>query len=177
MDASPDAGLRWLNALPAGEARTALLRCCGSTRWAETVAAARPFATAAALLAAAESVWSQLAESDWREAFAHHPRIGDRQALQAPFATTRAWSAGEQGGVAAAGADVLDALADGNRAYEARFGHVFLVCATGKTAGDMLALLRARLPNPPDLELRVAAGEQAKITRLRIEKLLKEASQ
>lgn len=176
MGASPDAGLVRLNALPAGEARAALLRCCGSSRWAEAMAAARPYPSGEALLAAADRVFSQLGRDDWLEAFAHHPRIGDRDALQARFASTRAWSTREQAGVATAEADVLDTLAHGNRAYEARFGHVFLVCATGKSAGEMLALLRARLPNAPDAELRVAAGEQAKITRLRLEKLLQEVS-
>ena len=176
MAASSEAGLRRLNTLPDGEARAALLRCCGSARWAETMTAGRPYADDDALLAAADRTWKELGPDDWREAFAHHPRIGDRAALEARFAATRGWSAGEQGGVATAGTEVLDALAEGNRAYEARFGHVFLVCATGRTADEMLAFLRERLPNPPEVELRVAAAEQAKIMRLRLAKLLQEVA-
>lgn len=176
MAASSEAGLARFNALPAGEARAALLRCCGSARWTEMMSAGRPYANDDALLAAADRTWTELEPGDWREAFAHHPRIGDRAALEARFAATRAWSAGEQGEVATAGTDVLDALAEGNRAYEARFGHVFLVCATGRTADEMLALLRERLTNPAEVELRVAAAEQAKIMRLRLAKLLQEVA-
>ena len=175
MDGSSD-GLARLNALPAGEARPAFLRCCGSTRWAEAMVEGRPYADAAALFAAADHAWGQTGGADWLEAFRHHPRIGDRGALQARFAGTRAWSAGEQGGVAAASAEVLDALAEGNRAYEARFGHVFLVCAAGKTAAEMLALLQGRLRNDPETERGVAAQEQARITRLRLGKLVQELS-
>ena len=176
MAGSSEAGLARFNALPAGEARSTLLRCCGSARWAEMMTAGRPYADDDALLAAADRAWKVLEPDDWREAFAHHPRIGDRAALEARFAATRAWSAGEQGEVATAGTDLLDALAEGNRAYEARFGHVFLVCATGRTADEMLASLRERLPNAPEVELRVAADEQAKIMRLRLAKLLQEVA-
>jgi 2-oxo-4-hydroxy-4-carboxy-5-ureidoimidazoline decarboxylase len=176
MGAASDAGLARLNALSADEARAALRRCCGSSRWADAMTAGRPYADAQALFSAAERTLSALGREDWLDAFAHHPRIGDRAALAARFAGTRAWSASEQGGVATAGADVLDALAEGNRAYEERFGHVFLVCATGKSADEMLALLRERLSNAPEVELVVAAAEQAKITRLRLEKLLQEVS-
>jgi 2-oxo-4-hydroxy-4-carboxy-5-ureidoimidazoline decarboxylase len=167
MDALPR-----LNEMSAEAARAELLRCCGSSRWAEALAAARPFADAAALYAAAESVWWELSPGDWREAFAHHPKIGDRDALRARFASTAAWAAKEQAGALAAAEDVLDALAEGNRAYEERFGYIFIVCATGKTAAEMLALLRERLPNDPAKELLLAAGEQAKITRLRLARLL-----
>jgi 2-oxo-4-hydroxy-4-carboxy-5-ureidoimidazoline decarboxylase len=167
MDALPR-----LNEMSAEAAQAELLRCCGSSRWAEALAAARPFADAAALYAAAESVWWELSPGDWREAFAHHPKIGDREALRARFASTAAWAAKEQAGALAAAEDVLDALAEGNRAYEERFGYIFIVCATGKTAAEMLALLRERLPNDPAKELLLAAGEQAKITRLRLARLL-----
>jgi 2-oxo-4-hydroxy-4-carboxy-5-ureidoimidazoline decarboxylase len=165
-------GLRRLNDLPAAEARDELLRCCGSSRWAEAMTAKRPCADAPALFEAAERVWWGLEPADWREAFAHHPRIGDREALRARFAATREWAAGEQAGVGSASEDVLTALAEGNAAYESRFGYIFIVCATGRTAPEMLALLRERLPHEAQDELRIAAGEQAKITRLRLEKLL-----
>ena len=164
--------LRRLNERAATEAREELLRCCGSSRWAEAMTARRPFPDEAALHAAAEDVWWILGEADWREAFAHHPKIGDQDALRARFASTRTWAAGEQSGVASASEDVLTALAEGNQAYEDRFGYIFIVCATGKTAPEMLAWLRERLPHSPPDEIRIAAGEQAKITRLRLEKLL-----
>src|SRR5262245_14960239 len=118
MDALAEAGLRRLNALSAGEARTALLRCCGSARWADAMVGARPYPAPVQLLEAADRIWAQLGREDWLEAFAQHPRIGDREAVEARFAASRAWSADEQSGVAAAGAGVLDALAEGNRAYE-----------------------------------------------------------
>jgi 2-oxo-4-hydroxy-4-carboxy-5-ureidoimidazoline decarboxylase len=134
--------------------------------------ARRPFGDAQALLRAADEVWAGCAEPDWREAMTHHPRIGDVSRLREKFAATASWSSQEQKGVGAASEETLHALAEGNRAYEARFGFIFLVCATGKSADEMLSLLRARLDNAPSDELRIAAGEQAKITRIRLEKLL-----
>jgi 2-oxo-4-hydroxy-4-carboxy-5-ureidoimidazoline decarboxylase len=131
----------------------------------------RPFDSEDALLDAAERIWWALEPADWLEAFAAHPRIGDREALRAKFAATAAWSAREQAGVEGAPEDILQALADGNQRYFDRFGYVFMVCATGKTAEEMLALLRQRLPNDPDREIRIAAAEQAKITRIRLENL------
>jgi 2-oxo-4-hydroxy-4-carboxy-5-ureidoimidazoline decarboxylase len=122
--------------------------------------------------AAADAIWLKLDRADWLEAFTHHPKIGDMDSLRAKFATTKEWAAGEQSGVNAANEEVLRGLADGNREYEQRFGHIFIVCATGKSAQEMLTLLRARLHNEADKELRIAAGEQAKITRIRLEKLL-----
>lgn len=176
MAGSPEPGLARLGRLTDEEARAAFLRCCGSTRWADAMVAGRPYADVAALLAAAERAWAATGADDRLEAFRHHPRIGDRKALEARFASTRSWAAGEQGGVAGADAAVLDALEQGNQAYEARFGHVFLVCASGRTAAEMLDLLRQRLHNAPETELQVASAEQAKITRLRLEKLLREVT-
>ena len=166
--------LHTLNALPAEEARAAFLRCCGSSWWADVMAGRRPYRDEAELFAVAEGLWPSLSRADWLEAFAHHPRIGDVEGLRKKFGATRAWAEGEQAGAAEASEEVLEALAEGNRAYEARFGYIFIVCATGKTAAEMLALLRARLPNDPETELRIAAEEQRKITRLRLEKLLRE---
>jgi 2-oxo-4-hydroxy-4-carboxy-5-ureidoimidazoline decarboxylase len=160
-----------LNGWSAAEARAALLRCCGSARWAERMAARRPFATEEELFAAAEEVWRGLARADWLEAFAAHPKIGDLDALRARFAATAAWSAAEQAGMVGAPEATLRALAEGNRRYEARFGHIFIVCASGKTAGEMLALLEQRLNNDPEEELRIAASEQKKITHLRLRSL------
>ena len=164
--------LESFNRLTVDEAMRDLLRWCGSRRWAQAVAAQRPFANAVAVLSAADEVWWKLDRADWLEAFTHHPKIGDIDSLRAKFATTKEWAAGEQSGVNAADEDVLRGLADGNRDYEKRFGHIFIVCATGKSAQEMLTLLRERLKNDADKELRIAAGEQAKITKIRLEKLL-----
>jgi 2-oxo-4-hydroxy-4-carboxy-5-ureidoimidazoline decarboxylase len=131
-----------------------------------------PFDSPAALYEASEQIWYNLTEADWREAFQHHPKIGDVNALKEKFASTATWAAGEQGAVRQASQDTLEALAAGNDAYERKFGYIFIVCATGKSADEMLALLQARLPNEPTQESHVSMDEQAKITRLRLEKLL-----
>jgi 2-oxo-4-hydroxy-4-carboxy-5-ureidoimidazoline decarboxylase len=163
--------LNALNSWSEAEARAAFLRCCGSTRWTAYMTAIRPFLSEVNLFAAAEDAWRGLAREDWLEAFAAHPRIGDVDSLRKKFAATAAWSAQEQAGVSGASDEVLLALAEGNRAYEAKFGYLFIVCATGKTAAEMLALLRRRLGNAPEEELLHAAAEQAKITHLRLQKL------
>lgn len=129
---------------------------------------ARPYASDAHLLATAEELWWALEPADWLEAFEAHPRIGEKAE---PHDPTAGWSAEEQAGVAGAAAATRAALETGNRAYESKFGHVFLVCATGRSAEELRSDLQRRLENEPDLELRVAAGEQAKITRLRLERL------
>ena len=134
--------------------------------------AARPFASAEALHAASDRVDASLERADWLEAFTHHPKIGDISSLRAKFANTKGWASGEQSGTASASEETLVGLADGNRDYEDRYGYIFIVCATGKSADEMLGLLRARLGNDPAQELRIAAAEQAKITRIRLEKLL-----
>ena len=154
-----------LNAAPYGVARAWLAACCGAARWLDAVLAARPFRSVAALHEAAERSWRGLERADVLEAMSHHPRIGDA-------ARASATEAGEQAGAARAGDDVKARLAEGNRAYEARFGHIYLVCASGKSGAELLAILHARLANDPETELRVAAGEQEKITRLRLERLL-----
>ncbi len=150
------------------EARALLRACCGSATWVERMLARRPFGSREAALAAAREEWFALDPEDWREAFGHHPRIGDREALRRKFASARALSKREQSGVNHASEDVLTALMDGNRRYETRFGYIFIVYATGKTAEEMLDLLRARLPNDPDEEIRIAAEEHAKICALRL---------
>jgi 2-oxo-4-hydroxy-4-carboxy-5-ureidoimidazoline decarboxylase len=133
---------------------------------------AHPFASDAALYECAERVWAGLAREDYLEAFSHHPRIGeDSAALRTRFAPTAAWSRGEQAGIAAADAATLAALAANNRRYSERFGYIFIVCASGKSAAEMASLLAARLDNTPEQELAIAAREQARITRLRLEKL------
>jgi 2-oxo-4-hydroxy-4-carboxy-5-ureidoimidazoline decarboxylase len=164
-----------LNRLDDAAARAALERCCGARRWVDAVCAARPFADREALFAAAASAFGSLERADWLEAFTHHPRIGDLESARAKYTSTAAWAGDEQRGAATAAESTLAALIDGNRTYEERFGYIFIVCATGKSADEMLHLLHGRVANPPERELRNAAEEQMKITKLRLEKLLESA--
>jgi 2-oxo-4-hydroxy-4-carboxy-5-ureidoimidazoline decarboxylase len=164
--------LEELNALSPEAARGELARCCGSSRWVEEMLKRRPFRAESNLLEAAEAVWKSLSAEDWKEAFGHHPKIGDVKALREKFAATAAWAEGEQSSVSTATEDVLHALAEGNRQYAERFGYIFIVCATGKRADEMLTLLKERLNNDARQELLIAAGEQDKITKLRLQKLI-----
>ena len=162
-----------LNSLPKPVLAEALQKCCGSMAWVENMVAQFPLANAESLMGQAQARWNQLSEADWREAFTHHPQIGgDVEALRAKFASTSTWAEGEQASVKTASQETLEALATGNEDYERKFGYIFIVCATGKTAAEMLALLQARLPNKPEDEILLAAAEQDKITRIRLEKLL-----
>lgn len=161
-----------LNALPEAEARDAFARCCGASRWVEQMVARRPFVGVQGLLGIAFGFWMGLGPYDWREAFTHHPRIGDLESLKRRFASTADLASREQAAVGAASRVVLEALAEGNRAYEERFGYIFIVFASGRTADEMLALLKDRLGNEPDAELRIAAKEQWKIMRLRLDTML-----
>jgi OHCU decarboxylase len=167
-----------LNALDENKAASELRRCCGSSRWAQQVARARPFDSIDALTAAADALWWALDRADWLEAFAAHPRIGAASAGRSDTGTsqrpdnTAAWSDAEQAGVSGAAEQTRRRLAGANEDYQARFGYIFIVCATGRTADEMLDMLEARLHNDPDRELRVAAEEQRKITRLRLAKLI-----
>ena len=162
-----------LNNLPKPALAEALQTCCGSTVWVASMAASFPVADAETLMDEAKTNWNSLREADWREAFTHHPKIGgDVEALREKFATTSTWAEGEQAAVKEASQATLEALAAGNEDYERKFGYIFIVCATGKTAAEMLALLQARLVNKPEDEILIAMGEQNKITRIRLEKLL-----
>jgi OHCU decarboxylase len=165
--------LDWLNALPAEAAREELLKCCGATRWAEALERRRPFANLAELLAKANEVWSTLDQSDWLEAFRSHPKIGEKKAAAHVATQSQQWSEQEQRSVQHAGQDAIEKLASFNRAYEEKFGFIFIVCATGKSTDEILALLEQRTGNERIMELRIAAAEQAKITELRLRKLLK----
>ena len=158
--------LRLINELSDEQAAEELLAVCHSRRWAKEVAAGRPYADLAALQQAADQVWTGLGPDDWLEAFAAHPRIGERGGASAD------WSRREQAGVGAAGEDIRQRIAAGNAEYEARFGHVFLISAAGRDATEILDALQRRLGNDPDTELRVAAEEHRRITRLRIEQLM-----
>ena len=158
------------NALPSAQAELLLIDCCGSARWAAGVASRRPYATADALHNAADAVWWKLAHADWLEAFGHHPQIGDRPASGSESA--RQWASGEQAGARAASEEVRAQMARANHAYFEKFGYIYIVCATGKTAEGMLAILNQRLQNDLASELSVAAEQQRLITRIRLDKLL-----
>ena len=162
-----------LNYLPEPSLAEALQKCCGSSAWVENMLAAFPVADAETLMDEAKTAWNKLDEADWREAFTHHPKIGgDVEALRQKCASTSTWAEGEQAAVKESSQETLEALVRGNEDYERRFGYIFIVCATGKTATEMLALLQARLANDPTAEILIAAAEQDKITRIRLEKLL-----
>lgn len=167
-----NAGLARLNALSAPEARDALLACCGSRKWAALMVAARPFAELADLLEEADSIWRDFSAEDWLEAFRHHPQIGDSRPAAEASKAARGWSTQEQSGARAANQETLQELRAANDEYEARFGFIFIVFASGKSTEEMLAILRERLRNDRETELRNAAEAQCQITRLRLEKLL-----
>jgi len=156
--------LQELNAVPRYRAEAELVKCCGSTAWVRTITGRRPFAGMERLLRASSEVWWHLDRDDWLEAFRAHPQIGQRNAS--------GWAALEQAGMVRAGAGVAAALEQANQDYLAKFGFIFIVCASGKSADEMLAILKSRLPNEPEAELRVAAEEQDKITRLRLERMI-----
>jgi OHCU decarboxylase len=171
---------RW-NHLPIDEAVRAILPCCGSTAWARVMGARRPLADEAALLVAANETWRNLTQSEWLEAFQSHPRIGESRAssleprsppvLSSPDQSLK-WSAQEQSNVADSEAAVKSALADANREYEQRFNRIFIVCATGKSAAEILEILRRRLKNDPETELHEAAEQQRQIMEIRLRKWL-----
>src|SRR6266550_3919387 len=162
-----------LNELSTDLAEAEFLKCCGSKRWAREMTDARPFADVDGLFEKADAIWRSLSQHDWLEAFLAHPKIGEKKAVAAQSEQAQGWSAQEQSGTQGALAGTMAALAERNRAYEQRFGFIFIVCATGKTSEEMLAILESRLKNDDETELRIAAAEQAKITRLRLEKLLR----
>lgn len=165
-------GIERLNSLTHDAAEAELLKCCGSTAWACGMAARRPFGGADELLRVADEVWSNLESDDWLEAFSRHPKIGERKAATEQTEKEQAWSRQEQSGVGSADDAARAELSELNREYEEKFGYVFIVCATGKSAAEIVAALRARLPNDRETEIARAAGEQRQITRLRLRKLL-----
>jgi allantoicase len=164
--------LRLLNALPEHEARAHFQDFCGAPAWIDKMLARRPFDTPAALFSAANASADALSTDQWIEALRHHPKIGGQTAERNQSETAKAWSAGEQAAVKDADSAELSMLADLNRAYEARFGYVFVVCAAGRSVADMTATLKQRMGNDPDSELRMAAAEHRRITTLRLEKFL-----
>ena len=161
---STPVSLETLNALPAERAREHLLACCTSERWIHNVTAGRPYASVGEILARSDESMAELDQGDLKQALAGHPRIGASSAAGS--------SRREQAGVQAADQATLRALAEGNEAYERRFGHIYLVCATGRSAGELLALLRERLDHDPGTEWGIVRGELGKINRIRLRQLL-----
>ena len=167
-----DKELDRLNSLSPADAQGEFLKCCGSTRWATRMTQARPFANIEEVSSQADKIWSSLGRADWLEAFRAHPKIGERKASAAQSHQAASWSAQEQSQAQQARDDTKAAIAAGNRVYEDRFGFIFIICATGKSADEMLRALNERLANDPETELLIAAEEQEKITQLRLKKLL-----
>src|SRR5436853_4641502 len=162
--------LEEINGLSSEEAEGQFLKCCGSTRWAKQMSQARPFTNIEQLFSKADEIWRSLSTDDWLEAFRAHPKIGEKKAAAAQTEQAQNWSAQEQARAEVAGVETKSALAEGNGRYEERFGFIFIVCATGKSSEEMLSILNSRMANERETELKIAAEEQRKIMRLRIEK-------
>ncbi len=164
--------LHELNTLPKEQLKTALFNCCGSQNWVSKMLPFFPADDMVELLNDAEDQWYECTGTDWLEAFTQHPKIGDVESLTKKFAATAEWAGGEQAAVAEADRQTIEALAKGNTDYEQKFGFIFIVCATGKSAAEMLQLLQQRLPNSKAEEIINAMEEQNKITLIRLQKLL-----
>ena len=164
--------LEELNNLPDEEAKAAMAKCCGSTLWLDKMLKKRPFATEDELYAAATDIWFACTRIDWQEAFAHHPKIGDQSNPENKFSATSRWAGEEQASIASARKETLDKFVLMNQKYEKRFGYIFIVYATGKSAEEMLEIVELRLKNNPYDEIKIAASEQNRITKLRLKKLL-----
>ncbi len=159
------------NQLSGSDAARHLFNCCGSTAWVSNMMQHFPFGSLVMLQVKTDEAWSKTNEENWREAFTHHPRIGDLNSLKEKFASTQHWASGEQGKVGESAEEVLMELQVMNDAYLNKFGYIFIICATGKSAEEMLQALKQRINNTPEQEIYIAAEEQRKIMHLRIEKL------
>ena|SRR5437868_12964843 len=166
--------LHELNMLPVPQLKAELLKCCGSSAWVNKMVPFFPAEDLVEILEDAEEQWYKCAKEDWKEAFAHHPKIGDVDSLKKKFASTSQWASTEQSGVDSASEQTLKAFAKANQEYEKKFGYIFIVCATGKSADEMLGMLQSRILNSPSEEIEIAAEEQNKITKLRLEKLVED---
>jgi 2-oxo-4-hydroxy-4-carboxy-5-ureidoimidazoline decarboxylase len=164
--------LEEFNRSTSAEARMAFTKCCGSHNWVDHMVALQPFKTVESLLSTSESVWNKCKEADWLEAFTHHPKIGDVTSLEEKYNNTKDWASDEQKSVDSASKEVILKLSELNGLYKEKFGFIFIVCATGKSAGEMLELLKSRMDNTYEDELKIAMTEQHKITVLRLKKLL-----
>jgi 2-oxo-4-hydroxy-4-carboxy-5-ureidoimidazoline decarboxylase len=150
--------------------REDLFRCCGCTNWLNKLMEHFPFRSIEDLKISSDKSWHTCSKQDWLEAFSHHPKIGEKPDDK-KLSATKEWASQEQSGVKSAAQSILFELALLNRKYEEKFGYIYIVCATGKTAGEMLEIIKERLNNEPEKELHIAAGEQNKITHLRIDKI------
>jgi OHCU decarboxylase len=164
--------LEKLNEMSEPQAAELLKQCCGSTQWVFRMLAKRPFPSREDLLRSADEIWNQLGRKDWLEAFAHHPRIGEKKSEKPQGVKAEKWSKHEQAGVKEADDSVRDELARINHEYDVRFGYIYIVCASGKSAEELLAMAQERMKNDPEVEIGVAVEEQRKITRLRLERLI-----
>jgi 2-oxo-4-hydroxy-4-carboxy-5-ureidoimidazoline decarboxylase len=164
--------LHELNILSKDQLKEELAKCCGSSSWINKMIPFFPADDLVELLEDAEEQWYQCNEEDWKEAFAFHPKIGDVESLKKKFTSTAEWASNEQSGVSNASQQTIETLAENNQKYEKKFGYIFIVCATGKSADEMLAILETRLQNSQEVEIKITADEQNKITKLRLEKLL-----
>ncbi len=164
--------IKTLNGLDSSEAAAQFNLCCGATNWIKIMNQSRPFQNKNEVYQQAESIWLSLSSEDWLEAFTHHPKIGDIDSLRKKFQNTKSISKNEQSGVNNATESTLKNLAESNQLYEDKFGFIFIVCATGKSSDEMLALIKMRLNNNAKIEMQNAAKEQNKITQLRLKTLL-----
>lgn len=160
------------NNLPKERVVDSLLECCSAPRWAERLADQRPFDSTSALLESSDACWAEMGEQDLLDAFDGHPKIGDPDSLKKKYASTKDLATSEQSGVHLASDETIDELATYNQSYLEKFGFIFIICATGKSAEEMLASIKNRMSNSRERELSVAAEEQRKITNLRLMKLL-----
>ena len=161
-----------LNNLDSSKRKEALSKCCGSTVWIEKMSMNFPVHDSEELFEKAEKIWYSCNEKDWKEAIQYHPKIGDINSLKEKFSGTAHWATKEQSGVLEASQTVLESLARANTQYENKFGYIFIVCATGKSAEEMLHMLESRLGNKPEVEIKNSMEEQNKITKIRLQKLL-----
>jgi OHCU decarboxylase len=161
-----------LNGLRPSDATDEFLKCCGSQAWATRMVEGRPYESLAQLQARASEIWWKLDRNDWLEAFRSHPKIGGTKAAEKVSEQSRAWSGEEQSGVKSASEQVFSELASLNKQYDEKFGFIFIICASGKSSDEMLAILKSRLTHDAETEMPIAASEQEKITEIRLRKLL-----
>jgi 2-oxo-4-hydroxy-4-carboxy-5-ureidoimidazoline decarboxylase len=162
--------LNEFNRLDPAIAKKELFRCCGSTKWTDEMMKHFPFKTKVDMKLISDRIWLECKESDWLEAFSHHPKIGEAPADL--HAATSDWAKKEQSNVGHAGKNILDKLSTANKDYENKFGYVYIVSATGKNAVEILSNLQERLKNEPEKEMHISSAEQNKITHIRIDKLI-----
>jgi OHCU decarboxylase len=162
-----------LNTVSESLAVAELSKCCGSSSWLNKMLKYRPFKNENHLFEMARKIWfEECQQNDWKEAFTHHPKIGNVKELEEKFASTKDWPSNEQAGVNNASKQILQDLADLNQQYENKFGYIFIVCASGKSAEEMLGILKNRMTNTSEAEIKTAMNEQNKITKIRLGKLL-----